>query len=292
MFAIMGITGRVGGAAAKALLEQGKSVRAIVRDAEKAKTWADRGAEIVVADSGDAGALKSAFTNIEGVFVMIPPYFTPEKDFPEARAVVAALRHALAEAKPPKAVYLSSVGCHQTKGLGLITQLHILEQELGRLPIPNAFLRAAWFMENSQWDVAPAREKGEIPSFLQPLERRIPMVATEDIGRVAADVLQQTWSGNRFIEIEGPNRYSPNDIAEVFTELLGHRVRAIAVPRKEWALVFESQGTAPDKTAPRIEMLDGFNSGWIDFEQNGNQHVLGSCSLHDVIAHFLTPLSD
>ena len=116
MFAIMGITGHVGSAAAKALLEQGKSVRAIVRDTEKAKTWADRGAEIAVADYGDAGALKSAFTNVEGVFVMIPPYFAPEKDFPEARAVVAALHQALAEAKPPKAVYLSSVGGHQTKG--------------------------------------------------------------------------------------------------------------------------------------------------------------------------------
>jgi NAD(P)H dehydrogenase (quinone) len=66
-------------------------------------------------------------------------------------------------------------------------------------------------------------------------------------------------------------------------------VRAVAVPRKEWASFFESQGTAPDKTAPRIEMLDGLNSGWIDFEQNGNEHVMGNRSLRDVIARLLTP---
>ena len=287
MYAIMGITGQVGGAVAEALLAQGRSVRAIVRDAAKAKTWADRGAEIAVADYGDADALKSAFGNVEGVFVMIPPFFAPQKNFPEARAIVAALHKALAAAKPPKAVYLSSVGAHQTKGLGLITQLHIMEQELGGLPIPNAFLRAAWFMENSLWDVAPAREKAELPAFLQPVERRIPMVATQDIGRVAADVFQEVWTGNRFIEVEGLERYSPSDIAEVFADLLGRTVQAVAVPRKEWASFFENQGTAPDKTGPRIEMLDGFNSGWIDFEHNGNEHVFGNCSLRDVIARLL-----
>ena len=287
MYGIMGITGQVGGAVAEALLAQGRSVRAIVRDAAKAKTWADRGTEIAVADYGDVDGLKSAFGNVEGVFVMIPPFFAPQKNFPEARAIVAALHKALAAAKPPRAVYLSSVGAHQTKGLGLITQLHIMEQELGGLPIPNAFLRAAWFMENSQWDVAPAREKGELPAFLQPVERRIPMVATQDIGRIAADVLQKVWTGNRFIEVEGPERYSPSDIAEVFADLLRRTVRAVAVARKEWASFFESQGTAPDKTGPRIEMLDGFNSGWIDFEQSGNEHVFGNCSLRDVIARLL-----
>jgi NAD(P)H dehydrogenase (quinone) len=189
MYAIMGITGQVGAAAAEALLTQGKSVRAIVRDAAKAKTWADRGGEIAVADYGNADALKSAFGNVEGVFAMIPPFFGPEKNFPEARAIIVALHKALLAAKPPKAVYLSSIGAHQTKGLGLITQLHILEQEVGGLQIPNAFLRAAWFMENSQWDVAPVREKGELPAFLQPVERRIPTVSTQDIGRIAADVL-------------------------------------------------------------------------------------------------------
>jgi len=38
---------------------------------------------------------------------------------------------------------------------------------------------------------------------------------------------------------------------------------------------------------PRIEMLDGFNSGWIDFEQSGNEYVFGNCSLRDVIARLL-----
>ena len=73
----------------------------------------------------------------------------------------------------------------------LLTQHTIIEKAIGGLPNPVTFLRPAWFMENSSWDLAPAREQGVIPSFLQPLDKPVPMVATADIGRVAAELLQE-----------------------------------------------------------------------------------------------------
>ena len=75
-------------------------------------------------------------------------------------------------------------------------------------------------MENSSWDVAPARENGVIPSFLQPLDKPVPMVATDDIGRVAAELLQETWTGRRVVELEGPHRVTPNELAATFADLL------------------------------------------------------------------------
>ena len=82
--------------------------------------------------------------------------------------------------------------------------------------MPVTFLRPAWFMENSSWDVAAARGQGLIASFLQPLDKPVPMVATEDIGRAAARLLQETWTGHRIVELEGPRRVKPNDIAATF----------------------------------------------------------------------------
>src|SRR5665811_870341 len=96
MYAITGITGQVGGAAAQALLAAGHPIRAILREAGKAASWAAQGAEIAIAEFEDEAALASAFTGVTGVFAMIPPYFAPAEDFPEARAIVAALRQALA----------------------------------------------------------------------------------------------------------------------------------------------------------------------------------------------------
>jgi hypothetical protein len=66
-------------------------------------------------------------------------------------------------------------------------------------------------------------------------------------------------------------RYRTNDSRAVrrqrraFADALGHPVEAIAVPRAEWETLWVSQGMPEGRTAPRAEMVDGFNSGWIHF---------------------------
>ena len=52
------------------------------------------------------------------------------------------------------------------------------------------------------------------------------MVATTDVGRVAAELLQETWTGRRIIELEGPTRVTPNQIAATFAEIFSHPVQA------------------------------------------------------------------
>jgi NAD(P)H dehydrogenase (quinone) len=86
-------------------------------------------------------------------------------------------------------VYLSTIGAQASRS-NLLSQHTIIEQELRKLALPITFLRPGWFMENSAWDVAPAKN-GVIPCFLQPLDRPAPMVATSDVGRVAAELFQE-----------------------------------------------------------------------------------------------------
>jgi uncharacterized protein YbjT (DUF2867 family) len=81
---------------------------------------------------------------------------------------------------------------------------------------------------------------------------------------VAAELLQQDWTGTRVVELEGPHRVSPNDIAAAFAKIFGRDVRAEAVLRETWGALFRSQGM--NDPMPRIQMLDGFNEGWIEFE--------------------------
>jgi len=284
MYAIMGITGRVGGAIAENLLAQGEQIRAIVRNPEKAARWRDCGAEIAVADVDDPNALASAFEGTDGVFLMVPPNFAPASGFPEVRKTLASYHAALAKALPKKAVYLSSIGAEQTSGLGIITSLHLMEQQLGDLPIDHAFLRAGWLMENHVWDVRTARSEGKILSNLYPLDRKFSLVATADIGKAGGDVLRQEWTGTRHIEVAGPEQYSPNDIARALSSALGRTIEAVAVPREKWTEFFVGQGMPEGRTEPRAEMVDGFNSGWIHFGVPGTEHITGFTSLTSVIA--------
>ena len=279
MYAIMGITGQVGGAAAKYLLDNGQRVRAIVRDKAKAAAWAARGADIAIAEWSDADALAAAFSGVDGVFVMLPANFAPSPDFAEPRALVQTLIAALRQTQPPKVVALSSIGAQHSRGLGLITQLHLLENALDTLPMPRAHVRAAWFMENIRWDVALAQDEGRLASYLYPLDRAIPMVATDDVGRTIAWTLMETWHSRRVIEVEGPRRYSPLGMAQALAAVFEHDVEATAVPREQWAARFHSEGMPADRTGPRIAMLDGINSGWVDFAGGTTEHVLGRIPL-------------
>jgi len=280
MYAIMGVTGQIGGVVARTLLAARQPVCAVVRDAAKGQAWADRGCDVALASIENAAALTAAFRGAEAVFVLVPPNFDPAPEFPEARAIGVALRSALGAARPARMVYLSTIGA-QARQLNLLTQHTIMERAIGELPMPITFLRPAWFMENSRWDVAPAREQGVIPSFLQPLDKPVPMVATADIGRVAAGLLQGKWSGRRVVELEGPQRVAPNEIASTFAKLLGRPVRMEAVPRESWEGLFKSQGTK--NPLPRMQMLDGFNEGWIEFENGEAGSQKGSVALESVL---------
>jgi uncharacterized protein YbjT (DUF2867 family) len=262
MFAITGVTGKVGGAVAHSLLAQGYKVRAVVRDSEKGRSWAAQGCEIAVASVDDATGLTKAFQGVEGVFLMTPPNYDPEPGFPDTHKAAAAIRQAIETSRPGKVVFLSTVGAHVAEQ-NLLTNSKITEDSLRTSSIPIALLRAAWFMENAAWDVEAAR-KGVIPSFLQPLDHRIPMVAAADIARTATELLGETWTGVRTVELEGPRRYSANDIAAGLGAALERPVRAEAVPHDEWETLFRSQGMK--YPTPRIRMIDGFNEGWIDFE--------------------------
>jgi uncharacterized protein YbjT (DUF2867 family) len=280
MYAITGITGKVGGEVARTLLASGDSVRAIVRDARKGNIWTNLGCAVAVAEMNDVAALTAAFQGASGVFVLLPPMFDPSPGFLEARETIAALKSALSAARPAKVVCLSTIGA-QAKQTNLLTQLGTMEKELRELPMPVAFLRAAWFMENSSWDVGPARDTGVIPSFLQPLNKAFPMVATADVGRVAASLLRENWSGCRIVELEGPRRVTPNDIAAAFAQILNRPVRMEVVPRGTWEQLFKSQGMK--NPTPRLQMLDGFNEGWIDFEFGEANKRMGKVELKEVL---------
>lgn len=262
MFAITGVTGQVGGVVARALLAAGENVRAVVRNPAKGTAWAKQGCEVALANMNDAAALTRAFGGADAVFVLLPPVFDPAPGYPESRAAIAALKEALIAARPARVVCLSTIGADAQED-NLLQQLGNMERELRTLPMPVAFLRAGWFMENAVWDVGPALADGEIASFLYPLDRPVPMVATADVGRVAAGLLRDAWTGVRIVELEGPRRTTPNEIAETFSRVLGRTVVARVVPRDRWEALFRSQGMQHPQ--PRIRMLDGFNEGWIDF---------------------------
>ncbi|MGC1303606.1 MAG: NmrA family NAD(P)-binding protein [Caulobacteraceae bacterium] len=278
MYAITGITGKVGGELARALLAAGQPVRAVVRDQAKGATWAAKGCEVALAEMEDTAALTEAFTGAEGVFILPPSDFDPEPGYPAARRVIESVVAALLAARPAKVLCLSTIGADATQD-NLLSQRTLMETALRETGLPVTFLRPGWFMENALWDVASARDTGILHSFLQPLDKPFSMVATRDIGELAAQLIRETWDGVRIVELEGPVRVTPLDLGQAFAEALGTPVQVQVVARETWEPMFRGQGMK--NPTPRIRMVDGFNEGWISFE--GRATVKGRTPLIEVI---------
>ena len=282
MFLVMGITGKVGGATAEHLLAHGMTVRALVRNREKAANWANRGVGLVDGDWNDPAAIERALEGVEGAFVMLPSVWAPSPDYKEAKDVIANYVEALSNAAPPRVVALSSMGANRTSGLGMITALSLLEQGFRDLISPIAFVRAGGFFENFLYGLQVA-QGGTLPVYYTPTDRQSTMVATKDVGAEVATLLTgPAWSGRRVVELG--SMVSADEVAAQLGDVLNLDVKAFAVPRAGWAEAFEQFGIPKGRTGPAEEMYDAVNAGWMDLGAEGTEHVAGTTSARDVFA--------
>jgi uncharacterized protein YbjT (DUF2867 family) len=281
MFLVVGITGNVGGAAARKLLKMGKQVRSVVRDESKAAAWAAMGVELVKGDWQDSAVMTRALDGVEGAYLMMPPLQTPSPDFREAKSIAASYKEALTKSAPPKLVVLSSMGSEKSSGLGLITATHLLEEALDNQPFPVAFVRAGSFYENYLFGLQAA-QGGPLPVFYTPTARKLPMIATQDIGAEVAKLLTSEWTKKRVIELG--SMVSCDDLATAIGEVLGLDVKARAIPREAWAETLQQLGLPKGGTWAYEEMIDSVNSGWITFGVANAERVEGTTSAKQFFA--------
>lgn len=287
-YAVFGVTGRTGGAAADALLCAGQSVRVVVRDPAQGRPWAERGAAIAVAELTDPVSMTRALSGVQGAYVVSPQQYGRDDLFEHADLIAATTARAAAAARVPRLVALSSVGADRATGTGWIGMNRMFEQRLGDAGVPAAFLRAAYFMENWTPMVGHAVRSGILPTFLAPPQRAIPMVATADVGHAAAALLQEAWTGHRIVTLAGPADYAPDDVAAGVAAALGKAVDVAVVPEAQWPGALADAGFSPAALAGFIEMTRGLNGPHIDIESDPAAVAsAGTTPLEHVIAQLV-----
>jgi uncharacterized protein YbjT (DUF2867 family) len=277
-FAIAGVTGHTGRVAAETLLAWGHRVRVIVRDATKGEAWRARGAEVAIADLTDEVGFAAALRGTDGAYVLVPPNFATG-DFRAWQARAGrSLVAAVAASGVPHVVLLSSVGAQHTDGTGPIKGLHPVEAALRALPNTTAtFLRAAAFMENLQGSFG-LLEQGLFPSFT-PAGVAFPMIASADIGQVAASLLVEgaPAASPRIVELGGAP-VSTAEVAGALSALLGRNIQVAEAPVSAMGQTLVGYGLPADVAALYQEMTEGVLSGRVGFE-GGHRRASGSTSL-------------
>jgi len=286
MYVVAGVSGRTGRAAAESLLERGRPVRVIVRDPEKGEEWRRRGAEVAIASLDDAAAVSRAMSGAEGAYLLVPPAYGDADVLGRQGEVTDALAEAVRSTGVPHVVLLSSVGGQHESGTGLILALRRAERAMRDAAKRLTILRASYFIENWAPVLSEAREKGVLPTFLTP-DRRIPMIATRDIGRAAARALAEAPAASRILGLAGPREWSPADVAGELGAILEREVRLLPLPVEAAAPAMQSVGMSPGAAALYQEMIEGLNSGRVAFDRPPDDDWRGTLGIADVLGPML-----
>jgi len=248
MFVILGGTGQVGSATARALLNAGQEVMVVTRDEDHGADLKASGAKMAVADIRDTDAMRAVFRTGRRAFLLNPPAVPSGNTDAEERANVAAILSALDGSGLEKVVAASTYGAFEGERCGDLTVLHELEQALMDQPIPAAINRGAYYMSNWVGVAQGVAESGILPSFF-PADLSLPMVAPADLGEAAARRLMTKTDDTGIEHVEGPARYSARDVAAAFAAVMGRYVDVQEVPPEALEETFLQFGFSEEAAA-------------------------------------------
>ena len=291
MIAIAGATGNTGSIVAEALLARREKVRVIGRDAGRLSRFVERGAEPSVADMTSASGLTKAFQGARAVYALVPPNIGINDVRGYQEAVTDALASALDKASVPYAVLLSSVGADKSSRTGPVVGLHNLEQKLNQIAGLNAiYLRPGYFMENLLPQADVIRNFGIVAGPVR-ADLRLPMIATRDIGSVAADLLQHLdFTGKQARELLGQRDVAYREVATVMGKAIGKPDLAYSqMPPDQLKPAFIQMGMSANMADLLLEMAEALNTGYMAALETRSARNTTPTSLEAFVAEDFVP---
>lgn len=291
MYVVLGASGNTGHIVANNLLASGQKVRVVGRIAAHLQPLAAKGAEPFIADATDAEALTRAFHQADSAYVMIPPNLTSSDPLGYSNRVSDAIAAAIQNAGTRNVVALSSIGADKSSGTGPVVGLHHLEQKLDQINGANVlYLRAAYFMENTLPQVNAIRQMGAVATPLRP-DLKLPMIATRDIGAIAADaLLHPTARGKQTRELLGQRDLTYTEVTAIIGKAIGKpNLKYVQAPDDQFRSALLQMGMSEPLARLLLEMIGSLNSGSMHALEARTPLNTTSTSYETFVAEYFVP---
>ena len=246
IIAVVGATGAQGGGLVRAILAHpagGFAARALTRDvnSDKAKELAQLGAEVVAADIDDAASVQKAFQGAYGAFCVtfFWAHFSAEKEMAEVKTMAEAAKHAKLQhviwstlEDTRKCIPLSDNRMPTLHGKYKVPHFDgkgEANHYFTDLGVPTTFLHTSFYWENF-FGMAPKKGPDGVLAITLPMgERKLPGIATEDIGKCAYGIFEKGRELiGKSVGIAGEH-LTGAQMAAAFTKALGQEVRYNAI---------------------------------------------------------------
>jgi uncharacterized protein YbjT (DUF2867 family) len=233
---VTGVTGKQGGAVARALLEKDFQVRGLTRNvgSDRAKVMQELGMTLVQGDFENIESLDSAMQGVHGVFLVTNFWeHGYEAEVQQGKNVADAAKRA----NVSHLVFTSVVHADLSTGISHFESKYEIEKYIHFQGVPFTILRPVAFMEN--WEYS--RESivaGKINSPFS-MGTRMQQISVRDIGRFAELAFSEpdNWLGRTF-EIAS-QEYTMKEAVNLFSRITASPVELVQIP---WDVYEESQG--------------------------------------------------
>ncbi|MFG2580796.1 NAD(P)H-binding protein [Streptomyces malaysiensis] len=257
-------TGQIGGQLVHRLLDQDKEVRVIVRDASRLEDTVRERVETVEGSHDEPGVLDEALPGAEALFWLVPP----SRQAPSVReyylgfarvGAAAVARHGVGHV-----VGVSSAGHGWPTPAGVLSAAFAMDAELGASGAAYRALSMPFYMENLLGQLDAIRGPG---AFHLTCAGDLPLasIATRDIAGVAADLLTDlSWTGQENLPVFGPDRLTPDGMAEVISQELGRPVTYRRMSMDDYTSLLRSRGAGDQQVKDMTEAFAAQDHGIYD----------------------------
>ncbi len=263
---ITGATGNVSSGIIAKLKGSGHSLRALVRNPEKAAALKEQGVEVHVGDLEKPWTLGAAFAGADTVWILSPP--GPRAPEQSSNALWAAR-----QGGAKHVVRMSAVGAAH-KAPTINSRLHALsDAELAASGISFTILKPHFFAQNLMMTAKSVTEQGVI--YFAMADGKMGIIDSRDISDFAAHVLTTPGHEGKTYTITGPASLSINEMAAMIGAAVGKEVKYVAVPVDAARQSMSQMGMDDWMVNAMGDYMAAYSTNWGDLVTDDFKRVTG-----------------
>lgn len=267
MIIVTAPTGQIGHQILDTLIGAGQSVRVIARDASRLDPKTRERAEVVQGSHSDPAVLSEAFEGADSVLWLVPPNPGAEDIYDHYLEFTRAASEAIKAEGVKRVVGVTSLGRAYGRHAGTLSPAFAMDEMIESTGVNYRALAMPYFMENLLNQIDAIKSQG---IFFMPnsAERPLALVATRDIASAAAELLiDDSWSGQGVVPVISPDSLSPNDMAQVLSEVFKRPIRFQHVDDEAYKATMLQYGMSDAWAQGLVDMASAQSAGIYDPEQ-------------------------
>lgn len=265
---VTGATGKIGSQLVPRLAAYNNiEVRALVRDAEKAASLEESGADLALGTFDDPQAIRAA---VDGVDTLVLITLQNPNAANQASAVLAA-----AKEEGVRKVVRLSVFKAAIDGPADVTRLHgRTDADIQASGLTYVILRPPFFMQNLVFMAARSiASEGKL--YFGTGKGKLAMIDLRDIVDCAEQSVISDEYDNQIFTLSGPESFSFQDIADRLTHIFARRIQYVAVPPEAVEQSIRAMGMGDWYAQVIRDLCKAYRENWGDVVTDSVPHITG-----------------